>query len=173
MDEKTRTIYTLTVTRLLLHRISHNMYEVEAFEENRPDAFCNRCSRWGHIAPYCSADPRCSICAEEHTTQDRRCSVEGCRAGRGRGCPHTITRCANCKGPHGARADTCAAKKEARQLAWRWRAPPSPRRGKGAAAPEAPEYEAPVAQGEEGAGEAEVEEREEGGLARTAIETGE
>ena len=24
MDEKTRTIYTLTVTRLLLHRISHN-----------------------------------------------------------------------------------------------------------------------------------------------------
>ena len=25
MDEKTRTIYTLTVTRLLLHRISHNI----------------------------------------------------------------------------------------------------------------------------------------------------
>ena len=43
----------------------------------------------------------------------------------------------------------------------------------GAAAPEAPECEAPVAQGEEDAGEVEVEEREEGGLARTAMETGE
>ena len=38
-------------------------YEVEAYEEARPDAFCNRFSRWGHIAPHCSADPRRSICA--------------------------------------------------------------------------------------------------------------
>ena len=49
-------------------RISGRRYEVEAFEESRPDAFCNRCSCWGHIAPHCSAAPRCSICAEEHIT---------------------------------------------------------------------------------------------------------
>ena len=139
-------------------RLFGRRYEVEAFEEDRLDAFCNRCSRWGHIAPHCSAAPRCSICAEEHITQDHRCTVEGCRAGRGRRCPHTTTRCATCRGPHGARVDACAAKKEARQLAWRWRSPPRPRREKGATAPEAPEYETPVAQGEEDEGKAEVEE---------------
>ena len=32
-------------------------YEVEAFEEARPDAFCSRCCRWGHIAPHCSESP--------------------------------------------------------------------------------------------------------------------
>ena len=56
---------------------------------------------------------------------------------------------------------------------WRWRSPPRPRREKGATAPEAPEYETPVAQGEEDEGETEVEEREEGGLTQTATETGE
>ena len=121
-------------------RLFGRRYEVEAFEEARPDAFCNRCSRWGHVAPHCSAAPRCSICAEEHTTQDHRCPVEGCRAGRGRGCPHMTTRCANCRGPLGARVAACAAKKEARQLAWRWRSPPRQRKEKGADAPEAPEW---------------------------------
>ena len=133
-------------------------YEVEAFEESRPDAFCNRCSRWGHIAPHCSENPRCSICAKDHTTHDHQCSVEGCRAGRGHGCTHVTTQCANCKGPHGARADACGAKKEARQLAWGWRSPPRPRREKGAEAPEAPEAETPAAQQELGkSAEAEVE----------------
>ena len=100
--------------------------------------------------------------------QDHRCPVEGCRAGRGRGCSHTTTRCANCKGPHGARADACAAKKEARQLAWRWRSPPRQRRekGPGTKASEAPECETPAAQGEGEVGEAEVTATEEGGPAQ-------
>ena len=38
-------------------RLFRRRYDVEAFEESRPDAFCNRCSRWGHIAPHCSAAP--------------------------------------------------------------------------------------------------------------------
>ena len=87
-------------------------YEVEAFEEARPDAFCSRCSRWGHIAPHCSETPRCAISAKDHTTHDHQGSVEGCKARRGHGCTHTTTQCANCKGPHRARADACAAKKE-------------------------------------------------------------
>ena len=57
----------------------------------------------------------------------------------------------------GARADTCATKKEARQLAWRWRSPPNPRREGGAEAPEEPD-ETPATQGEfEGEAESEVE----------------
>ena len=74
-------------------------YEAEAFEEARPDAFYSRCCRWGHIAPHCSESPRCALCAEGHTTHDHQCSVEGCKAGRGHGCTHVTTQCANCKGP--------------------------------------------------------------------------
>ena len=70
------------------------------------------------------------------------------------------------------RADACAAKRGACQLAWKWRFPSHPRREKAAVAPEVPEYEAPIAQGEE-AGEAEAEEREEGGSAQAAMDTGE
>ena len=50
----------------------------------------------------------------------------------------------------GARADTCAAKKEARQLAWGWRSSPHPRREKGAQAPKVPEDETPATQQEVG-----------------------
>ena len=96
------------------------LYVVEAFEESRPDAFCNQCSRWGHIPPHCSADPRCSICAKGHTTHDNQCFVEGSKAGRGHGCTHVATQCAKCKGPHGARAD-----------AWGWRSPTSGEGGLG------------------------------------------
>ena len=61
-------------------------------------------------------------------------------------------------GSRGA-GNACAAKKEAHQLAWRWKSPSRPRRERGAAAPEAPERETPVTQegGEEG--EVEVEAR--------------
>ena len=53
-------------------RLLGRRYEVEAFKEARPDAFCSRCSRWGQVAPQCSAAPRCSICPEEHTMQDQK-----------------------------------------------------------------------------------------------------
>ena len=43
-------------------------------------------------------------------------------------CPHTTAKCANCGGPHGARADACAAKKIAQHAARGWRSLPPPRR---------------------------------------------
>ena len=61
---------------------------------------------------------------------------------------------------HGARADACAAKEEARQLAWGRRPPPRPRRERGTEAPETPRDETPAAQqelGEEAEAEAEME----------------
>ena len=80
----------------------------------RPDAFCSRCGGWKHIAPHCpAAAPRCTLCAKNHLTTDNRCPVEGCRAGKGHPYPHGEARCANCGGSHGARADACAAKREA------------------------------------------------------------
>ena len=77
--------------------------------------------------------------------------------GKGHPCPHGAARCANCGGAHGARADACAAKREARLSARGWRSPPPPRRERGAAAPAAPEHEVPVATEEVEEGATEVE----------------
>ena len=111
-------------------RLPGGRYEVDAFEEERPDALCLRCGEWGHVTPHCEAkDPRCAICAKGHATKDHRCSVEGCRVGRGRMCSHTTAKCTNCGGPHGARADACVAKKIAQHASRGWRSPPPPRRG--------------------------------------------
>ena len=83
-------------------RLPGGRHEVEVYEEARPDAFCSRCSGWGHIAPHCEAAvPRCSICAGNHTTIDHRCPVEGRRAKKGRPCPHGTAECAGCGGPTG------------------------------------------------------------------------
>ena len=133
-------------------RLPGGRYEVGAFEEERPDALCLRCGEWGHATPHCEAkNPRCAICAKEHATRDHQCSVEGCRVGRGRMCPHTTAKCANCGGPHGARADACAAKKIAQHAARGWRPPPPPIREK---RKEAPGVETPDVEKE---GEPEVE----------------
>ena len=142
-------------------RLFGRRYEVDAYEEVRLDAFCSRCCGWGHIAPHCKAAARCVVCAGDHTTNDHRCPVEGCRVGRSRPCPHGQTKCANCGGPHRARADACAAKKTALQLARGWKTPPPPRRER-----KVPGAETTAAQGEGESGEAEVEAREEGGSAQ-------
>ena len=123
-------------------------------EAGRPDAFYSRCSGWKPIAPHCSvAAPRCALCAKDHLTTNHRCPVEGCKVGKGHPCPHGAAKYANCGEAHGARADACAAKREARLSARGWRSPLPPRRERGTAAPGVPEHKATVAQGEEEVGE--------------------
>ena len=79
----------------------------------------------------------------------------------GHPCPHGAAKCANCGGPHWARADACAAKRGARQSARGWRSPPPQRREQRAEGAvespedESPEVETPVSR--EGTGEMEVE----------------
>ena len=111
-------------------RLPGGRYEVDAFEEERPDALCLRCGEWGHITPHCdeAKRPRCAICAKEHATRDHRCSVEGCRVGRGHMCSHTTAKCATRGGPQGARADACGAKRNAQHAARGWRSLPPPRK---------------------------------------------
>ena len=147
-------------------RLPGGRYEVDAQEEDRPDALCQRCDTWGHVAPHCEAKrPKCSLCAKELTTSEHRCLVEGCRVGRGLLCPHGTAKCANYGGTHGARADACAAKREARQCARGWRTPPPQRKEQGAEGPtEAPESAEPAAQGEEVEGVPETEGVAEPGL---------
>ena len=147
-------------------------HDVDAYEEVRPNAFCTRCNGWGRIAPHCSnADLKCSICAGDHEAINHRYPVEGCRAGKGRPCPHGTTKCANCGGPHWARADACAAKREAWGEAKGWRSP-SPKRRETGKEPEEPEKRTTAAHGE-GEGEAEVTVPEEEGAAQAAMEMGE
>ena len=130
-------------------------HEVDAYEEVRPNAFCTRCSGWGHIAPHCSStDPKCSICSGDHEATNHRCPVEGRKVGKGRPCPHGAVKCANCGGPHGARADACAAKRKARVEARGWRSPSPKRREKGRE-PDVPKERTTATQGEE-EGEMEV-----------------
>ena len=74
--------------------------------------------------------------------------------GRGRPCPHGTVKCANCGGPHGARVDACAAKREARVETREWRSPSPKRREKGKE-PEVPKERTAATQGEE-EGEMEV-----------------
>ena len=146
-------------------RLFRRRYEVDAFEEAwRPDAFCSRCSGWKHITPHwLAAAPRCAPCAREHLTTDHQCPVEGCKVGKGHPCPHGAAKCANCGEAHAARADACAAKREARLSARGWRSPSPPRRErrtKGAVQSpedETPEVETPVAQGDMGEAEVEAE----------------
>ena len=129
----------------------------------------NRRFSWGHIAAHCkSADSKCSICAKDHEATNHRCQVEGCKVGRGRPCPHGTVKCANCGGPHGARADACAAKREARGEARGWRSPSPKRRVKGRGLEE-PDLRTAAAQGE-GEGEAEASMAEEEGPAQAAME---
>ena len=70
-------------------------------------------------------------------------------------CPHTTAKCANCGGPHGARADACVAKKIAQHASRGWRSSPPPRREKRR---EVPGAEAPGVEEEEDVPEVEMEE---------------
>ena len=115
----------------------------------------------GVMVPHCdeAKKPKCAICAKEHATKDHRCSVEGCRVGKGRMCPHVTAKCANCGGPPGARAEVCAAKRIAQHAARGWRSPsPSRRERRGAPGATAPAVEEEGELGVEEEGELGVEE---------------
>ena len=88
--------------------------------------------------------------------------------GRDRICPHGVVKRANCGGPHGARADACAAKREAGGEARGWRSPSPKRREKGKGS-ETPKERTTAIQGEE-EGEAEVTVPGEEGAAQAVME---
>ena len=81
-------------------RLQGRRYEVETYEEVRPDVGCGHCAGWGHIEPQCSrTTARCGWCAEQHKMREHRRLAEGCRAKQGHWCQHTVAKCANCRGP--------------------------------------------------------------------------
>ena len=105
-------------------RLQVGRYEVETYEEIRPDVRCGPCAGWGHIEPQCyRTTARCGWCAEEHKTREHWCPVEGCRV-KGHWCQHTVAKCSNYRGPHFAQSRAYAGKWVARSEAKGWRSPP-------------------------------------------------
>ena len=104
-------------------RVLGKHYKAEAFIEVRPDSICGACSGWGHGEHNCAFPqmPRCALCAQQHRTADHKCTAEGCKAPMGAVCIHLVAKCPNCKGPHGARSDSCPRKKEAIAKAKDWK----------------------------------------------------
>ena len=104
-------------------RVLGKHYQAEAFIEVRPDTICGACSGWGHSEHNCAFPqmPRCALCARQHRTIDHECDTVGCKAPKGAVCVHLIAKCPNCKGPHGARSDSCPKKKEALEKGRNWK----------------------------------------------------
>ena len=126
----------------------------------------------GTLPPTARPQPPGAIFPKDHQTTDHRCPVEGFRVGRSHQCAHGITKCANCGGPHGARADAGALKREARRIARGGNLPLLPQRERGGAQspPEAPVSETTTIQGGKVSGEAEVEVEEREGSTQVAEE---
>ena len=79
-------------------------YEVEAFEEIRPDALCGSCSG-GATSRRTAPEILAVLCMQRSTAPDRyKCPVEGCSVGKGQACAHGV---ANCRGPHTAQSNLC------------------------------------------------------------------
>ena len=65
-------------------RLLGRRYEIEAFEEARPDAMGGRCCGWCLIAAHCSREARCALCVGERRTDQYKYRVEGCLVGKAR-----------------------------------------------------------------------------------------
>lgn len=104
-------------------RICGRIHETVEFVELGPDTQCQACSGWGHLESNCAfpGNPRCSLCAGGHRTENHACSVTGCQAKKGATCAHLTTKCPNCRGPHTALYRGCTEKMEAMRKAREWR----------------------------------------------------
>ena len=88
---------TFTCLRRSELRLLGRRYDVETFEEDRPGAFCNRCSGWRHMEPrFTGASFWCSLREWDHHQRP----VEGRRAKKEKPCTYGVSKCRNCCGPH-------------------------------------------------------------------------
>lgn len=70
---------------------------------------CQNCQKWGHSTRICRAQSTCQICAEKHATYNHKCDT--CKIS-GKECPHSKTKCANCKEEHMANSSLCEFSKQ-------------------------------------------------------------
>lgn len=63
------------------------------------DTFKSTCCHWGHITLQSPNTDRlkCQLYTGPHTTKKNKCKIAGCPVRWGRGCRHTLTKCADCR----------------------------------------------------------------------------
>jgi hypothetical protein len=69
---------------------------------------CTKCQGFGHPKEFCTAGPRCAVCAGAHLTSDHQCPEKICKGGYL--CLHQDLKCVNCQGPHRAANRSCPEK---------------------------------------------------------------
>jgi len=79
--------------------------KAERYWPARPTDQCSSCQGFGHHWRRCTAELACRMCSKSHKTSEHNCSH--CPNSRGKRCPHTILRCANCDGDHYASDRSC------------------------------------------------------------------
>jgi hypothetical protein len=68
-------------------------------------AQCNKCAGFGHSELLCKREPKCILCAENHTISNHICSI--CKK-KGVKCPHLSIKCTNCQNTtHSANSKLC------------------------------------------------------------------
>jgi hypothetical protein len=86
--------------------ICNRMCKIDEYFSLHPTSQCNNCQEYGHYPKLCKANqPRCAVCAQNHTTKNHPCTISTCHAGSA--CTHPPVQCANCKGTHKAYDQTC------------------------------------------------------------------
>jgi hypothetical protein len=83
--------------------------KTQKYENSTEKTQCQNCQKWGHSTRLCRASATCQICAEKHTTYLHNCNI--CKT-KGKECPHSILKCANCKENHKANSDICSFSKK-------------------------------------------------------------
>ena len=67
-------------------RLQGRVYEVEAYEEIRPDLRCGHCSGWGHIKSKCErTNAWCGWCAGQHRRESMHARLRGAVSRRASG----------------------------------------------------------------------------------------
>ena len=83
--------------------------KTQKYENSTEKTQCQNCQKWGHSTKLCRGAATCQICAEKHTTYLHNCNV--CKT-KGKECPHSLLKCANCKENHKANSDLCGFSKK-------------------------------------------------------------
>ena len=105
-------------------RLLDRHYEVEVFEETRPDAPRGSRSGWSHIE---RTAPE-MLAALVHREAPHRHTSAWSKGALGAGVRRALSAWprSNCRGPHKAQPNLCPKGKEARQAAKGWRSQPLP-----------------------------------------------
>lgn len=89
-------------------------HHADHFTEISPNTQSATCCHWGYTTQQCPNMEciRCQLSSGPHTTKNQKCEVTICRDEDGRGCTHTIAKCANYRVSYYATSPICPVTKQ-------------------------------------------------------------